>query len=110
MMERLRVRHQVVDMGRCEIVVRDGKGAKDRVNMMPASLRTSLVAHVDEVERVHRAAVVAAGWAKRATCHSLRHSSATNQSPEDGYDIRTVQEVLGHSDVNASRCLCRTLA
>ena len=162
-MECLRLRVQDVDVERCEIMVRDGKGAKDRVTMLPASLRSSLVARMGEVERVDRAdleagwgrvvlptaldrkypnapsewrwewvfpqanrwvnrvtreegrhqvdaslvqkavraAVVAAGLTKRAPCHSLPHSFATLLL-EDGYDIRTVQELLGHSDVKTT--------
>ena len=126
--EALGLRVKDLDWSRREIVVRRGKGGKDRVPdalerktpsaargwawqwVFPAMRRYIDTAtgerrrwhmHPSLVQRAVAEAVRRSGVGKRASCHTFRHSFATHLL-EGGYDIRTVQELLGHSDVSTT--------
>ncbi len=161
--ECLELRAKDVDFDRNEIVVRRGKGQKDRRTVLPEAVKERLRTHLCDVHRQHEQdlaaghgrvalpdalarkypnaaaewswqfafsagrvcrdpkwgppsryhlresavqravtmAVQRSGIAKRAGCHTFRHSFATHLL-EDGYDIRTVQELLGHADVSTT--------
>lgn len=163
LMEALRLRVKDVDFARREIIVRDGKGAKDRVTVLPVRLVEPFRIHLEKVRALHaedidagygevymphalarkypmaakawgwqyvfpstklsmdprsgitrrhhadeknlqramRKALQETGIIKPATPHTLRHSFATHML-ELGYDIRTVQELLGHANVKTT--------
>jgi len=163
LMDCIRLRVKDIDFAYNQIVVRDGKGQKDRVVPLPQRLVEPLQQHLGTVKRLHQAdlaqgygvvymphalarkypqaptewgwqyvfpsarlavdprsgairrhhvhenglqkavkhAVQAAALTKPVNCHSLRHSFATHLL-ENGYDIRTVQELLGHADVSTT--------
>jgi site-specific recombinase XerD len=102
--EALQLRVKDVDFDLRQIVVRDGKGSKNRVTILPEAVVEPLQRHLEIVRARHGQAMLhgVGGVDKPAPCHTFRHCFATRLL-ERGYDIRTLQELPGHKDLKTTQ-------
>jgi len=108
LLEALRLRAKDLDFERGEITVREDEGDKDRVTMLPQAVIRPLQEHLRRVEAIHQQDL-AGGYGRVELPHALAASTRTPILPTDGYDIRTVQELLGHQDVRTTIIYTRVL-
>jgi site-specific recombinase XerD len=112
LLEALHLRVKDVDLGQRQLVVRDAKGMKDRVTVLPDSLVEPLRSQIAALRASHERAV-AAGYGGVELPHALERKYPRAHLDfgllESGYDIRTLQELLGHSNVRTTQIYTHVL-